>query len=409
MADIGLSAFSIFFMQSPSFLSHQREMQAGNGCSNCQTLFGIKKLPSDNHIRSMLDEAEPQHLFGQFDNLVDHLKSHNGLEPFRCLDGRVLIALDGTEYFCSRKLHCRNCSHRKRNDGGTEYFHTMVSAAVVVPGDSRAIPLQPEFISPQDGHAKQDCERNAVKRWLAANGKRYASLKPVYLGDDLYANQPIVDTIQSVGGDFILTAKSLSHKTLYEWLDGAEINSTKRRRIKKGRKAATHIYRWLNDVPLRDGKDATHVNWFEIEIINTKGKTTYRNSFVTNIAVDETNVGDLAACGRARWKIENETFNVLKTRGYNLEHNFGHGDNYLASVLATLNLLAFAMHTVCDVLEALWKKARSVLAARYRFFDHIRTIVCYLIFPDWGALIRTLVDGEPPPTVKSARKQPKPS
>lgn len=76
------------------------------------------------------------------------------------------MALDGTEYFRSRKLHCRACSHRKRKDGGTEYFHTMVSAAIVVPGDSRVIPLQPEFIRPQDGHEKQDCERAGVSAGL---------------------------------------------------------------------------------------------------------------------------------------------------------------------------------------------------------------------------------------------------
>ena len=398
MADIGLSAFSIFFMQSPSFLSHQRSLETTRGHSNCQMLFGMDKIPSDNHIRSMLDEVAPQHLFGQFDRVVERLKMHGGLEGFKRLDDRVLIALDGTQYFCSQKLACRNCSHRQRNNGKVEHFHTMVSATVVAPGDSRVIPLQPEFVSPQDGHDKQDCENAAVKRWLAAYGQTYAPLRPVYLGDDLYACQPVVESIQSVGGDFIFTAKPSSHKTLYEWLDGADINVMERR-VKKGRIVSTHRYRWLNALPLRDGKDAAIVNWLELEIVNAKGKTTYRNSFVTSIDVNETNVAELADCGRARWKIENETFNVLKTRGYNLEHNFGHGDNHLAAVLATLNLLAFAIHTVCDLLEALWQAARKGMAARYRFFDHIRTIVCYMIFTNWGALMRTLITGQPPPAV----------
>ena len=79
------------------------------------------------------------------------------------------------------------------------------------------------------------------------------------------------------------------------------------------------------------------------------GKVTYRNSFVTDLAVTKDNVAELAACGRARWKIENETFNVLKTKGYNIEHNFGHGKRHLAAILVTLNLLAFAIHTVCDI------------------------------------------------------------
>ena len=396
MADIGLSGFSIFFMQSPSFLSHQRSLVTGRGHSNCQTLFGMDKIPCDNHIRSMLDEVAPQHLFGQFDGVVDRLKEHGGLEGFKRLDDRILIAIDGTQYFCSQKLSYRNCSHRKRNNGELEHFHTMVSATMVAPGESRVVPLQPEFVSPQDGHDKQDCETVAAKRWLAAYGQTYASLRPIYLGDDLYARQPVVESIQSVGGDFIFTAKPSSHKTLYEWLDGVDIDVMECR-VKKGRKVFTHRYRWLNALPLRDGKDAAIVNWFELEIIDAKGKTTYRNSFVTSIDVDKTNVAELAECGRARWKIENETFNVLKTRGYNLEHNFGHGDNHLAAVLATLNLLAFAIHTACDLLEGLWRVARKAMAARYRFFDHIRTIVCYMVFPNWGALMRTLLTGQPPP------------
>ena len=202
--------------------------------------------------------------------------------------------------------------------------------------------------------------------------------------------------IQALDGDFIFTARSSSHKTLYEWLDGAEVNAIKRQQ-RTGRKRSVIRYRWLNDLPLRDGEDALHVNWFEIEIINAKGKTTYRNSLVTSMPVDEKNVAALAECGRARWKIENETFNVLKTRGYHLEHNFGHGSNHLAAILATLNMLAFAMHTVCDTLEELWQEARKRLAARYRFFEHLRIIVCYKVFSTWAALIRTLINGQVPP------------
>ncbi len=143
--------------------------------------------------------------------------------------------------------------------------------------------------------------------------------------------------------------------------------------------------------------DALAVNWLEIEIVNKAGKTTYRNSFVTDLAVTADNVAELAACGRARWKIENEAFQVRKTKGYHLEHNFGHGSRNLAALLATMNLLAFAFHTVCDLVENAWQDARRALGPRIRFFEHLRTVTVYHIFPDWAALIRTLVDGEPPP------------
>jgi hypothetical protein len=105
------------------------------------------------------------------------------------------------------------------------------------------------------------------------------------------------------------------------------------------------------------------VNWFMIEIVNAAGTVTYRNSFITDLEVGPDTVVDLAACGRARWKIENESFNVLKNNGYNLEHNFGHGKANLSAVFVSLNLLAFAFHTVCDLADDLWRRAMEKMGA----------------------------------------------
>jgi len=186
IGDIGMAAFSVFFMQSPSFLAHQQHFEAGHGRSNCTTLFGMTKIPCDNHIRDMLDPASPTLLHPVFAETVDQIRqTDGGLDVFRRLDGHLLIALDGTEYHCSRKIHCRHCSTRLRGKGETEYFHSMLAATLVAPGHDKVIPLEPEFIVPQDGAEKQDCENMAAKRWLAAHGRRYAALGAVYLGDDL--------------------------------------------------------------------------------------------------------------------------------------------------------------------------------------------------------------------------------
>jgi len=400
MADIGLAAFATFFMQSPSFLAQQTALARGRGTSNCQTLFQMTRIPTDNHIRAMLDPAPPQHLFAMFSHTLAALEAGGGLAPFQRLGGHVLIALDGTEYFCSQKLSCANCSSRKRANGKIEHFHQMVSAALVAPGHDRALPLEPEFITPQDGAEKQDCEARATARWLAMHGPSYAHLKPIYLGDDLASRQPTCQAVRALGAHFLFTAKPSTHKTLYDWLDGAEAPSMAQK-IKHGARFVTHRYRWLEDVPLRDGKDALLVNWLEIEIVDPSGKVTYRNSFVTDLAVDEHNVAELAACGRSRWKIENESFNTLKTKGYNLEHNFGHGREHLSALLATMNLIAFAMHTVADLVDAAWKQARKAVGARKRFFEELRVITTYLVFPSWALLVETLTAGTPPPAVLS--------
>jgi len=168
--------------------------------------------------------------------------------------------------------------------------------------------------------------------------------------------------------------------------------------VKRGRKRFTYRYRWLSDVPLRDGDDALKVNWLEIEIHDdTDGKITYRNSFITDLPVSRDNVAELAACGRARWKIENETFNTLKTGGYHLEHSYGHGKQNLAALLVTLNLLAFAFHTVCDHAEELWQRARSKASSRALFFSRLVAVTSFLIFPSWDDLVRTLAFLQPPP------------
>ena len=402
MVDIGIAAFSVFFMQSPSFLAHQRRFEEGYGRSNCESLFGLSKIPSDNHIRDMLDPASPDLLYPVFADAVEQLAGiEGGLDAFHHLGGLVPIALDGTEHHCSQKIHCRRCSTRlrgktKESEGEREYFHAMLAAAIVAPGHDKVIPLEPEFIAPQDGAEKQDCENQAAKRWLAVHGRRYAARGAVFLGDDLFSRQPLCEAVLEVGGHFIFVCKPSSHPLIQEYLTGAGL-PTVEQTVKRGKQRVTHRYRWLSDVPLRDGADALKVNWFEIEIISAAGKATYRNSFVTDLEVGPSNVVELAAVGRARWKIENETFNVLKNNGYNLEHNFGHGKQHLAAILVTLNLLAFAIHTVCDIADELWRAARQKLGPRYNFFNKLEAITTFLIFPSWDDLLLTLAFAKPPP------------
>jgi hypothetical protein len=397
MGDIGMAAFSVFFMQSPSFLAHQRHFEQGNGCANCASLFGIAKIPSDNHIRDLLDPATPDLLHPAFAETIEQLRLiDGGLDVFRRLAGRVLIALDGTEYHCSKKIHCAHCSTRIRGKAGVDYYHAMLAATLVAPGHDKVVPLEPEFIAPQDGAEKQDCENRAAKRWLATHGQRYAPLDPVYLGDDLFSRQPLCQAVKDEGGHFIFVCKPSSHPLIEEYLTGIELPMLEQT-IKRGKQRFIHRYRWLAAVPLRDGDEALTVNWFEIEIINPKGETTYRNSFITDLVVGPDNVVELAACGRARWKIENETFNVLKNKGYNLEHSFGHGKQHLAAILVSLNLLAFAFHTVCDIGDALWRNARTKLGPRYNFFGKLVAITIYLIFPSWDDLLLTLAFAKLPP------------
>ena len=403
MADFGLSAFAMFFMQSASFLSFQRKLEKGQGRSNCQTLFGIEKIPSDNYIRDMLDAADPVLLAPCFEDTERLLLEPAMREAFGRLGGRTLIALDGTEYFCSQKITCRHCQTRKRSNGKTESYHSMLAATVVAPGHSKVVPLAPEFIARQDGAEKQDCERNAVQRWLEKHAARLKPLRPVYLADDLFACQSVVDRLVETGDDFIFTAKATSHKALYDFIDGAEVERHEVK-VRKGKTHETHRYRFIDKVPLRDGKDAVLVNWIGFEILGAKGVVKYRTAFVTSLPVTKANVAEIAACGRSRWKIENESFNVLKNHGYELEHNFGHGETYLAMTLAALNLLAFAWHTALDILEPPWKRAREAAETRKGFFAYLSTLTSLVIFPAWPDLLEALASFTLPPHLLNTPK-----
>ena len=269
MADFGLSAFAMFFMQSASFLSFQRALEKGRSRSNCQSLFGIKKIPSDNYIRDMLDEADPALLAPCFERLETLLAEPPLRQVFGRLGDRTLIAWDGTEFFCSQKLGCPHCLTRKRSNGRIESYHSMLASTVVAPGHAKIVPLAPEFIAPQDGHDKQDCERNAVKRWFDKHHARLTPLRPVYLGDDLFACQPIAAMVKDNGGDFIFTAKESSHTALYDFIKGAE-PFRHEEKVRRGKATDTFRYRWFEAVPLRDSRDAMSVNWISLEHVAQK-------------------------------------------------------------------------------------------------------------------------------------------
>jgi len=265
IADIAMAAFSVFFMQSPSFLAHQRHLREGHGRSNCESLFGLSKIPSDNHIRDMLDPAAPALLYPVFAEVLAALEQSGGLHAFRRPGDHVLIALDGTEYFCSNKIGCAQCSKRLRANGKTEYYHAMLGATLVAPGHHHVVPLEPEFVSPQDGAEKQDCESRAARRWLAEHGRQYARMNPIYLGDDLFANQPLCEAVLAANGHFLFTCKPASHPLIQEYVTGVKLPSHTVS-VKRGRKLFTHRFRWMSGVPLRDTKDALKVNWFEIGV-----------------------------------------------------------------------------------------------------------------------------------------------
>jgi hypothetical protein len=394
LQDAVLGAFSVFFMQSASFLAHQEEMQNHEGHNNAASLFGLKTIPSDNQVRNLLDPLEPSHLYPVFEKVTGLLEKSGELLSFRTFRDNLLIILDGTQYFSSKEIHCANCSHRSHGDE-TTYFHAVITPVIAAPGNSRVIALEPEFIVPQDGHEKQDCERAAAKRWLEQYGTRYAALKATVMGDDLFCNQPLCEQVLEKKLNFIFVCKPDSHPELYQMVEFLDANGQVElfsERIWKGKHAEIHTYRYVNEVPLRAGADALKVNWCELTIRHeTTGEISYRNAWATRHEITPTTVKAMVLAGRTRWKVENENNNVLKTKGYHFEHNFGHGAQHLATFLLTLNLLAFLFHTVLDIADAKYKLLRTKLRVRKIFFDDLRALTRYLFFESWEHLMDFMI------------------
>lgn len=382
METLGMTAFSTFFLQSPSFRSHQRFMNQLDRNGNAARVFKLDAIPCANQVRDVLDEVEPAHLLPMYDDLFRRLDRNGLLRELRGFQQDLLIPLDGTRYFSSKTIHCKNCSTTTHKDGSVTYSHSAILPAIVMPGETFALPLAPEFIIPQDGHTKQDCEIAAGKRWIGDFRRRHKTVAATVLGDDLYAKQPMCEITLEHRFNFIFVCKPGSHTTLYTRITELQRENalqTKAVRCFREGRWERDRYPWACDVPLRAGDDALLVNWIDITTtVEATQEVVYHNSFITNHAITATNAETVVAAGRSRWKIENEEHNTLKNHGYNLSHNYGHGEKFLSSLLVSLMLIAFVFHTLLDLVQGPFHRLRSVLPSRREVFTDLRALLRYL-------------------------------
>jgi hypothetical protein len=396
MTDIARAAFAVFFCQSPSFLAHQALMEQAQGRNNARTLFAVQRLPSDNHIRTHLDRVDPALLRSVFQNTAEYLIAEKALEKFRSVGNTLLVALDGTGYFGSEAIHCPQCSVADHKDGRRVYSHSVLLAAIVAPQVSQVIPLQPEFLRPQDGTDKQDCELRAAQRWVEGVAPGYSELDITLLGDDLYANQAMIRGVLQAEMGYLFTAKQDSHRYLYEEIASleklGELHGVQHTRW-TGRQRQIWRYRWVNGVRLRNSDDSLEVNWVELSILGQDGQRPFHTACITSHLISEENVQQLVQAARTRWKIENEDINTLKTKGYHFEHNFGHGKLFLAQTLLALNLLAFLFHTALELLDRRCALIRRTLPRRDTFFQHLGVLTQYMCFEGWQQLMLFMLEG----------------
>jgi len=395
LKDIILSAFSIFYFQNKSWLSFQRDIETKKGISNAQTMFGIKAIPSDTHIKNILDKITPDSFRKIYEMIIEKLQDIGILDKFNFKDDYMLVALDGTHYHSSKKISCKCCQTKKDKESGeVHYYHSVITPTIVHPDIKKVIPLMQEFISNNDGDDKQDCEINASKRWLDSFVNP-TSKKLVILGDDLYSRFPMIEKVIQKNHSFIFVAKEKSHKVLYKTIENyKQTNAVKTYTISviKNGKKQIYTYNYINNILLNGNKeDNLEVNWCELIITNLDGKKLHTFSYVTDIKLTQNSVQDIITAGRTRWKIENENNNTLKTKGYHLNHNFGHGDENLSKTLCSLNILAFLFHTVQELDDELYVELRSNIGTREEFFIGINFLTTMFNFKSFNKMLEYIL------------------
>jgi hypothetical protein len=339
-------------------------------------------------MREILDEVDPEYLRPAFNQLFALAQRGKALENYVFLDGAFLISLDGTGYFSSSSIHCESCCQKNHRDGSITYHHQMLAPVLIHPDQKQVIPLAPEPIIMQDGVTKNDCERNAAKRLLPKIREEHPHLKIIIVEDGLASNAPHIRLIRELDMGFILIAKEGDHESLFKRIEVENrLGTVTKFEMIEGE--VIHRFRFINRICLNEANPDLFVNFLEYWEISP-GKTTHW-SWVTHIELTQENAYKVMRGGRARWKIENETFNTLKNQGYAFEHNFGHGNKHLSVVFAYLMMLAFLADQLQEACCKVFKKALEILISRRALWEEMRGSFRSFLFENWDGFFHSLI------------------
>ncbi len=389
LADVLMSAFAMFSLKDPSLLAFDNRRKKDH---NLGTIYHIDRIPSDTQMRTRADEVDPDEIRPIFKDIFGQLQRGKVLEKMVFMNGCYLLPLDGTGYFSSKKVHCPSCLERKnKKSGEITYHHQMLAAAIVHPDMKEVIPLAPEPIIKQDGETKNDCERNAAKRFLKQFRKDHPHLPVIITEDGLSSNAPHIRELEKYGCHYILGIKEGDHPFLFEQVKKAyHEKKTTTYEIKMD--GVTHIFHFINQIPLNASNQDLLVNFLEYWEVKDGVQTQYF-SWVTDFTLVKENVYKIMRGGRARWKIENETINTVKNQGYHFEHNYGHGKKNLSVVFAYIMMLAFLVDQTQQLSCALFQAVLKKEGTRKSLWEHMRNLFYSLEFDSMASIFKALLNG----------------
>lgn len=391
------SAFAMMYFQDPSLNYFQKRMKESTNKSNLETMFGVESIPGEKRMRSFIDRVEPSYFYSAFNDVIKQIDQSKQLEQFK-FEGSLLLPLDGTQILSTKSddSSCKHCLTKNHRNGTTTYSHSVVVPMIVHPEIKQVLPLISEEIRNEDGKKKQDCEINAAKRLIPKLKEFYPDYKFTIMGDGLYAKQTLIDLILDQGYNFMLVVSPEYNVGFLEEVERRrEVGRVKVVETSSGGKIYRHEY--SSQIAFKKTGETINANYIGLTIINEEtGEVTYRNTWVTNLEVREDNVVQLVKVARARWKVENEGFNVLKNQGYELEHCYGHGEEYLLFNFFQLTLLAHLYHQAHELGDKQYQELREKKETNKNFWDSIRAAIRSILFLKWEDVIKYLLN---PPEV----------
>ena len=383
LADALMSGYAMFALKDPSLLAFDARRQEPE---NLQRIYQLTDIPSDSQMRTILDEVSLEEIRPGYRALWEEVKESGVLSE------GYLVSLDGSQYFASHKVHCPMCLEKRLRNGEVLYHHQMLAGVLVSPDRKEVLPLFPEPIVKQDGATKNDCERNAAKRFITKLRQDHPELPLVIVEDGLSSNGPHIQHLQAHQMHFILGAKESDHAHLFAQIGQAVTNTQAHTLQHSGAKGSQACYRWVCDLALNASYPELLVNVVQYWETTPEGKTTHW-TWVTDLSLTTLTVPAIMHAGRARWKVENETFNSLKNQGYHFEHNFGHGDQFLSALFATLMILVFLVDQLLQLASPLFQDLWHKLGSKHMLWQRIRALFFDLPLLSMTQLYQALLYG----------------
>lgn len=388
LVDTLMSGLAVFGLKYASLLAFDKDRFDPVIANNLHNLYGVERAPCDTQLREIIDPVDPYALRPAYKAVFAKLQDGKALVPFRFIDDSYLISLDGTGYFSSLNVNCENCCVKQSSSGTTTYYHQMLGAVLVHPDQKQVIPFAPEPILKQDGATKNDCEMNAVKRLIPALRTDHPFLKITLLGDSLFAKAPIINLAKSHGMGFIFNAKPGDHKALFLAFEDADsIGAVSSLKITQD--GISHEFRFINELPINESNPDVLVNFLLYTESKPDRTTTF--SWVTDLNLSNENVFKIMKGGRARWRIENETFNTLKNQGYQFEHNFGHGYKNLSTNFVFLMMLAFLIDQAQELCCPVFREIVTLAGQRKYLWERIRSYFLVTFIESWECLFAEIL------------------